>query len=348
MDSRFFSFAENFDGRRVDAEELRRCMPVNVTTSYKVLAPALWQAEEEYVKPVLGVKLFDELALFYAERSNDGHDGSGMREDVMAGLLELVQMADVRLAMWDSYDQLKVNIGESGAVPVVDDNRRLYRYEEDALRRSLESQGQRALDEVAKYCESHVDVLESFKESEYWTVLTTSLVPDRVTFDKMVPINKSALLFNRLRVFIDETEEMELGYRLGESLRGLFYGVERESVRVVRLMQYVRQFVAHWSYANACVGLNVIPTEMGLMKTEESASSSGRGTGRVMNGAGQDRIASVIQHERDRAERYMAMMLDYVKAHIEDYPEAEAIGGEKLEVNQSMKRDNRKKRMFVC
>ena len=46
------------------AEEFKRFLPVNVTTSFSTLEPALVLAEEKFIRSVLGAQLMARLACF--------------------------------------------------------------------------------------------------------------------------------------------------------------------------------------------------------------------------------------------------------------------------------------------
>lgn len=338
MNPIFFNLGNNFDGHGNVAAELQNLMPVNVNTSLVTLTPALVMVEKEWILPVLGKRLFDRLAAYYKEYEHDVEDKT------MDELLQLVQMAEVRLAIWDSYDQLRVNISDAGAVPVVESERRLYRYENDELRRSLEKQGFRCLDNVARFCDEHIDTLPEFEDSEYYSTMQHSVIKDRLVFDKIVPINKSAVVFNRIRPFITETEKLELGYRLGKSLSDLALSHSTEP-RIERLADGIMGFVAHYAMANAGETLNIIPTELGLMQSSEVSSNQG-GAGRTLNAADKDRLNLFIQRERERAERCLSSVMSYIKKHLDEYPEASEIGGIKMPVDDVIRRNNKGKRSF--
>lgn len=342
----FFDREENYDGRGWDAIELRSVMPVNVNTSFDALRPALMMVEREWIKDVLGNGLMEVLAHHYADYGHEGADGTGGRRDVLAELLKLVQMAEVRLALWDSYDQLKVEMNEAGAVPVVEGDRRLYRYEDDALRRSLKLQGFRCLDEVARYCDDHVDVLVEFKESDWYRQLSGSLVKGRLDFDRMVPISKCAVIWQRVRPYVEEAERVELGYRLGEGLSNRIRNYDGKDAAIGRIIDGVRLFVAHYGYAEACRCMNVVPTELGLMLYAELPSSKS-GTGMTMNQPKQEQTDRVIEVEKQRAERALSGVMDYIRKHLDLYPEAREIGGEFMPTDDVVRRDNRNKRSFV-
>ena len=80
------------------AEEFKQFLPVNVTCSFRSLAPAIAQCETKYLLPVLGEPLFERLAAYYEAGTHDS--------DLLELLLKRSQYAVVRLAYWQDYDLL--------------------------------------------------------------------------------------------------------------------------------------------------------------------------------------------------------------------------------------------------
>ena len=103
-DPKFFKKENNTQ----NAAEFKRCLPVNVNTSFVTLAPAIATAEQNHVRPLMGDTLFNELATYYSE---NGIEGSSAEKNE---LVSYVQMAVVRLAYWESFDQLAVTMSDRG------------------------------------------------------------------------------------------------------------------------------------------------------------------------------------------------------------------------------------------
>ena len=104
------------------AEEFKEFLPVNVTCSFRSLAPAIAQCEDKYLLPILGETLFSRLAAYYEGGTHDN--------ELLEALLKRSQYAVVRLAYWQDYDLLSVSMSDKGAADNAGEGR-LYKYQAD-------------------------------------------------------------------------------------------------------------------------------------------------------------------------------------------------------------------------
>lgn len=331
INPRFFKESSN-----ENAAEFRKCLPVNVNTSYRTLAPAIATAEEHWVKPMIGIALFDEMATYYAGRAND--NASPVKDE----LLGLLQMAVVRLAYWDSFDQLQVVMSDNG-IRDVNKDERAYRYQSDALRSSLLRQGYAFLNQAIGFCMSHISELSSFSSSEYYSDRTNSIIRTMQEFDKVTSIGGDFYVFARLRDKIAETESMELPYRIGKSLT-LAMTNDRDNPRFSAVKSGVMSFVAHWTMAEAIPFMNMMFTSRGLVVVSEE--STGSNSGIAQNTPRPEQIAGLVEKHRQSAERSIGQVVSYMKGHIGEFPEINEIGMSTQFEHTAEIRDNRGKKTF--
>lgn len=317
------------------AEEFRRCLPVNVNTSFATLAPAIATAEHHYLLPVLGDSLYNEAATYYA---NNGTRDTG---SPLHGLVELIQMAAVRLAYWDSFDQLAVMIGDRGLSDAGGENR-AYRYQADALRKSLCQQGFFYLNRVIEYCTDHIDALAAFATSPYYTQRQESVIHSLREFCQFVPVEGDFYLFSRLRSEIEETETLELPYRIGNSLATLLR-TDRTQERLAQLLRPAQGFVAHWTMAECLPVLSTMLDADGLQVSTETGSG-----GRVRQPATPQQTEEQVRWHRARAERYIGLLVAYCKGNLALYPEIAEIGTTTDKEKTASARSNRGKKTFVA
>ena len=320
------------------AEEFKRCLPVNVNTSYTTLAPAIATAEQQRLKPLLGENLFDGMAAYYDDNGTSGEDAAKNE------LVGLIQMAVVRLAYWDSFDQLAVMMSDSGLSDKNGENR-AYRYQANAVKDSLQRQGYAYLNQIVGFCTEHVDVLTDFEQSEYYTESQGSIIRSLKEMERYVSLNGDFFLFTRLREYITETESMELPYRVGASMKALLAG-QRGEARVATILRAAQGFVAHWSMAEAVPFLNVMMSAQGpVVVSEEGTGSS---SGKVSNAPSAEQIEALQQRHRNMAERYIGQLVTYCKQHVGEYPEIAEIGLATEHEKTAGHRDNRKKKTFLA
>lgn len=330
----FFKKENNAEG----AAEFKRCLPVNVNTSFTTLAPAIATVEQQRLKPVLGAPLFNEAATYYAASGINGNDA------VKNELVAMIQMAVVRLAYWDSFDQLAVMMADNGISDPNAENR-AYRYQADALKDSLLRQGFNYLNQIVGYCTEHILSLPLFRQSEEYSIMESSIIRSLKEMESVVPLNGDYFLFSRLRGYISETETMELPYRVGATLAALL-ATSREEARISVLMRSARGFVAHWSMAEASPFLNIVMTPQGpMLMSEKDGGSHG---GKTANTPRPDMLGAYQQQHREMAERYIGQLVTYCKQHVDIYPEMVEIGLSTDHEKTAGHRNNRGKKTFLA
>ena len=276
-----------------NAAEFKRCLPVNVNTSYATLAPAIATVELQRVKPLLGTALFDRAAAYYADNGISGETS------VMNEMVAMIQMAVVRLAYWDSFDQLSVMMSDRGISDSNGENR-AYRYQANALKESLLRQGFNYLNNIVGFCIENIKTLNEFRQTEYYSERNNSTLQSMKEMEKFVSLGSDFFLFARMREYIGETESMELSFRVGDTLANLLK-TDRTQERLAPLLRPAQGFVAHWSMAEAVPFLNIIMTPQGpVVMSEESSGGNG---GKAANPPSPEQTAALQQRHREMAER---------------------------------------------
>lgn len=333
-DPKFFKKENNSQ----NAAEFKRCLPVNVNTSFVTLAPAIATAEQNHVRPLMGDTLFDELATYYATNGTEG-DSTETNE-----LISYLQMAVVRLAYWESFDQLAVMMSDRG-LQVTNGENRAYRYQEDRLKLSLQRQGFGYLNTAIGYIMEHIGTFGSFKESDYYSQRQNSVIRSLKEMENITSIGGDFCLFAKLRQFISETEEMELPFRTGATLAEMLKN-HREEERIKRLLRSAQGFVAHWTLAEAMPALNIIMSPNGPIVVSDQGN--GGNGGESNNPPSSDQIAILQKKHREMAERYIGQLVTYCKQHVDIYPEIAEIGLTTDHEKTAGHRNNRGKKTFLA
>ena len=324
-DPKFFKAEANLNG----AAEFKKCIPVGVQTSFKTMAPAIATAEQLRLLPYIGQPLFDRAAQYYAS-----HETANA---VLDELVAHIQMTVVRMALWDSFDQLQAFMTDNGMADNQDGDHRLYRYQSDALRASLQRQGYEWLNKTLEFCTAHTDTLTEFQQSPYYTERQDSMIHSMADFERFVAIGHDFTVFAKLRDVIEATDTMELPYRLGDTLLAAVKS-DPTSARIAQLMRGIQGFVAHWSMADAIPFLNLQATANGLVIVAEQSND-----GAARQQAPEQQILAFAKRHRDAAERYIGQVVTYCKQHRETYPEIDALGTSESEhADDLLDNDHRK------
>lgn len=332
----FFSESRNDHGR-----EFKEALPVNVNVSFATLRPALATAERDYVLPLTGQPLFDALAAFYA-------DGGGVAPEVQ-GLwreaVRMVQFALIRLAYYDSFDQLAVQFSDTGLSDANGENR-VYRYQAEALRESLHRQGYERLNDLLRFVEANIAVFPQFRASRFYSVNADSLIANTDEMQALTNIGGDMRVFARLRDFISDAEGMELPFRIGERTLAALkaeLALDAGGGRFAVVLRAVRMFVALWAMAEAIPLLGLQVTHEGVKVSGERASD-----GKVRQGATEAELALQSNAYRTRAEQYIGLAVRTMKADSVRFPEIRDIGGSDGHEHSTGRRDNRGKKSFLA
>lgn len=324
-DPKFFKAEANLNG----AAEFKKCIPVGVQTSFKTMAPAIATAEQLRLLPYLGQPLFDRAATYYAAHTE--------ADATLDELVAHIQMTVVRMALWDSFDQLQAFMTDNGMADNQEGEHRLYRYQSDALRASLQRQGYEWLNKTLEFCTAHTDTLTEFQQSPYYTERKDSVIHSMADFERFVGIGHDFTVFAKLREVIENTDTMELPYRIGDALLTQVKEHPDEE-RIKPLLRGIMGFAAHWSFADAVPFLNLQPTANGLVVVSEQSND---GAAKTQPPA--EQVALFAKRHREAAERYIGQVVTFCKQHRDIYPEIDTIGTSESEhADDLLDNDHRK------
>lgn len=299
---RFFSRDYN-DG----ADEMKYYLPVNINLRWETVAPYIALCEETYIRPLLGDSLFERLAGKYSEDPSD-------KESVIGVLIDKIKFALIRLSIWKGYDVINSNISDVGVSSSVDRENRLYRYQEENIKRSLKNEGFDYLDNVLRYVESHLDVFGEFSSSEYFTEMGDSLIRNTKMFNDCYSIDNSRLVFLKMRQYIRDVELIQLQHRIGVDFFNELLNADENLPKYKSILSHIRRYVVYKSVAEGIGELHKNPTERGLV----FETSSGDGViESVVDGRG---IEETRVSCTNKAEAYLSAAINHIKSHKDDYP----------------------------
>ena len=119
---------------------------MNVNFDYGTIAPALYDAERKYIRDIVGETLWQQLADYYndaAHTVNSDYDH----------LIQLMQSATLRIAYFESFDLLAVNLTDSG-IQNPNGEATAYRYQADAAKDTL---GRQAFEHLQYFYDALVE-----------------------------------------------------------------------------------------------------------------------------------------------------------------------------------------------
>jgi hypothetical protein len=330
MDPKLFTIAKN-----TKAEELKKYVSVSVNFNIKTIFPAMAMVEKRTIIPAIGQPLFDDVAAYYADPATQTEHAA-----LYAELLECLQCAVARLSYADAYSEISMKLDDSGATVPHDKENRPYRYQEENLKRDMRLTGFEALDNAMRLCEDHIDVLSKYEESPWRKKAMKSLVRNTQEFGEVFDIEGSRLVFMRMTYFIRLVEEIHLSHRIGaDFLEDII--ADRESIIYAPFLSHLMKYVVYKSVAVGIDELMTVPTDRGIMVEEMS------GDGKNVKQLPGEEIIRLKERYNGYAESYIQRAIEYMNAHVNDYPKYKEYCGETNPGRNLLKRDNNKKKIFV-
>lgn len=318
-------------------QEVKSFVPVSAASDFDTLKPHIANVERDYLIPVIGQEMYNELQAFY-----DGTDaGSSGTDEKLEELLHLVQSAVLHIAYWVGYDLLNVQVSDSGFKRTESDTvKGLYKYQDENLKAYFRTNGFNGLDTVLKYLEENINEFASFATSFAYTVIKSAFIPQTDIFDRIVYINKSRLTFLRLKPHIQLVEDTDIAPILGPVAYAF---VKTEMVKdnpaekVTSLLEYIRKPVAYLASALLMEESGADLKDNGLY-FESTIAISNNDSQR--NPANAERIQILVNRNRTVGNAYLDQLRSYLVANAADWTDVTPSTG------KVFRRDNKEKKTF--
>lgn len=317
------------------AEEFKKYLPVNINLRFETVASHIALCEEDYIRPLLGSALFERLASYYADHPTLPTDNADKQ------LIEKVRFALIRLAIWKGYDIISANISDVGVSAEVDKENRLYRYQEENIKKSLKNEGFDYLDNVLGYLEENSGEFSEFASSEYKLDSAQTLIRNTKMFDECYQIGGSRLVFLKMRPYIRDVELIELQHRIGPDFYRELLSADETVAKYSAILPYIRLYVVYSAVASGIGELRKMPTEKGLLFETSSMEEV-----QLQQVTRRDltETRAMLMH---KAEQYMAAAIHYIQQHRNDYNNYSSFAGDSPE-DGVMHFDNTNKKIFMA
>jgi hypothetical protein len=226
--------------------EVKKILPVSITTDRERLWPFLEAAERKYILPILGRKLFDELQEFSrhptiwpsepltTDNSTgttdfscgttdqdviEDSEGSGSDKAKLTELLRLVRISEINLAYFLGFDLLNISISDLGFRRSESEYQKgLYKYQEERALSYFKTVGLDGIDDVLAYLEENLEYFENWEDTEAYTLRTGAIIPSTQVFNGICDISNSRLIFLRLQQFMQSVMDNDISAVLGEAV----------------------------------------------------------------------------------------------------------------------------------
>jgi hypothetical protein len=318
--------------------EIKAILPIGVGNDFNRIKSHIENAENRYIKPLLGFEMYDALeALYKADESQTPTDDEKLRRE----LLGKIQFATIYLAFYIGFDFLNVSVTDAGFQRMETERTKgLYKYQEDAIKAFFAETGFNALDDVLTFLELNIDSFEEFMTSENFNKLITSFLPTvKVVEEIPFNIHRSNLIFLALKPSIAYIEDTAIRPVLGETIYATVKTEMANEVidtKVLKLLPYIRKPLIYLASTMLMEETGATLYDKGLYfeKNEDQQRAK-----TVKAPATEQHIAVLVSRNRVIGNSYLEML----KAHLlENWPEYSGQTG------SVYKRDNYGKKTFFA
>ncbi|OCW94215.1 hypothetical protein A9168_08295 [Macellibacteroides sp. HH-ZS] len=186
--------------------EFQQVVKGSAALGFTTVAPMLRDAYDLFIRPLIE-ELTDVIDTAYKEDNPT---------PLQSELIRLAQRANANLAMWYGFSELNMSLSSTGFTRIESDSSRsLYKYQERELRESYKEKGFNALDDLIFFFERNIADFPEFKQTKCYLESRTMLVPGASLVSEYLPINRSRLIFLRLKPHILFVEKTKLPALIG-------------------------------------------------------------------------------------------------------------------------------------
>lgn len=291
--------------------EIQTIMPIGAGNDFNKLKPHIQNAENRFLKPLLGAGMYDELQEFY---DTEYPAQPTEVQEATKELLGKVQHAVIHLAYFVGFDFMNATISSSGFQRTEGDKvKGLFKYQEDNLKQYFADSGYNALDDVLVFLEENIAHFGEFAAEAQYTALKTSFLPT-VKIVEEIPFNiqNSRLTLLAMQPSVKFVEDTTIRTTLGDPL---YLALKEEMASdnpnedYTTLVPYIRKPLVYLASALLMEETGATLGDKGLYfeKTDTTMQNT-----RIKSPAEKERIAAMIARNRMMGNAY----LDQLKSHL--------------------------------
>ncbi len=255
-------------------------------------------------------------------------------------LLFYTQRAIANIALWIGFDSLNAYISDGGFKRSESGNiKGLYKYQEDNIKKYFRSSGIDGLDIILGILEDRIQHFPAYQSQMYRH--RGRIIPDTKVFNDHYHINNSRIVFDRLRQYMKNVEDLYLTkYISPASLQYIIAELQKPTpaTKVTAIMPYLRDPVAWISTAMLMQDSGSELTERGLyLKGLKNLSNSD-----LEINTDEARVKELIKRNFSTGDQYLIRLKKYLADNANDW-ETDAAQPSGLH-----NRDNTGKRTFFA
>jgi hypothetical protein len=244
-----------------DIATFKKYLNVSFTFNTKNKFVGLQEAEEDFVKPILGNSLYTVLKAQILLPSVP---------DVYKNLLHQCRKVTVPLSIYNNIATKGFIIGDGGIKKTTAaDGENLYRWEFKEIENELRDKVSKAVDDLWKYLFANATALSWQNPSKFNTIFKTA-----DDFANVYSLQQPYRIFNLFLPIVSKVEELYLYDVIGEVFYKQLIAVSTPTVLETKAIDLLRQAAAHYTVYCSVNDLNIKITEYGLTVPFGNATDS--------------------------------------------------------------------------
>lgn len=298
--------------------EIKTFLPIGAGNDFNRLKPHIENAENKYIKPLLGTAMYDELQEFY--KIEYPAEPSEVQEATKE-LLGKVQHALIHLAYFSGFDFLNISISDAGFNRTESTTMKgLYKYQEDNIRKYFSDAGFNGLDDVLVFIEENIAHFGEFKLSNNWTILKQSFLPTvKVVEDLPFNLHNSRLIFLALKPGVAFIEDTVIRKVMGETIYAEIkteMAKDEPLAKVTAILPYIRKPLIYLASAHLMEETGAELGDKGLFF--EKLDPVFRGNLK-REPSTEQRIAAMVARNRNIGNSYLEALKSFLDTNWETY-----------------------------
>jgi hypothetical protein len=239
-------------------DDFKAAVPVFNSMSWGIILPSVEQAEEDYLKPILGTTEYDNLVTASGSLPYAGND---------LALYDKLKAPLAQVTAFLAVPDLDVNLSTHGFTVHKDETsapasqKRVEQFRLSQLRKAMSG-----FDRLLAWLEENKATYTDWAAGEGYTELKQGFVNTTAEFNQVVDIANSRHLFMRLRPYRTKVEQYELKSYLGEDLYNEIKGqIAADTLNAdnTALLPFIHQAVCNRAIEKGLIPLNLQIDERG-------------------------------------------------------------------------------------
>jgi len=238
---------------------------VNVSNTIENWFPYIEEAQETFIKPVLGIGLYEQLQDALALDPVSPDDGTTLEN--LAKLLEIVRKPLALYALWLGADEFGVSVSSQG-IQVIETptHKTAPQYRVQNLKENWIRRANTALDLVLKFLDNHREDYPAYICQD-----ADLFIRNTLEFNSEVDIRESRRVFVALKPVIRSVERKyirpALSSELFDEMKQVLQSNAEMSKEQKALMDLIRPSLAHLTISRALMEISIDVLDWGIFDT---------------------------------------------------------------------------------